>query len=286
MASIFGKDGRTPHNSIPKTGSIFTTRGAATLILVLVFGSLSLVGCSKSGNNAAPADGSTTDTSSNNATPPADNASAAPVDSKPSDECVARGKAATEFAQERDKGVGLDQVIIEIEKTTLPEDEKGARKDVARQLYHDPFAAKLSPDNAGNNFQGACTAENAKRSSGALTITAADDIEKNLAMFKTFSGQSLTDLFGTYGITVQSLQVTQSDGSGNYKSGDTVYTLTLNSAAHADTPCHLQKWVGGDITPTPEFIRRGPAFPLIRPDEDDPLIYWAATGKCSTAFNN
>jgi hypothetical protein len=276
MASIIGRDGGTPGAAIRSHNGSRNLLISSTAILMLLLGSLLLAGCSKPGNNAAGTD----NTASTAAVAPAE------ADTKPSADCVERGKAASHYAEERDQGISLDKVILEIEKGSLPDEENIARKDVARQLYTDPFAAKLSPENAGNNFQGACTTENAKRHSNMQNITAAADVEKALVLFKTYSGQSLTDLLSSYGITIQALQIHQSNGSGTYKSGDTIYTLTLGATAHADTPCRLQKWVGGDITPTPEFVRRGPAFPLIRPEDDDPLIYWAATGKCSTALNN
>lgn len=250
------------------------------VLLPALLGGLLLAACSKPSDS-----GSTAPVADSEATVGANPSTPAPS-SAPSQLCIDRGKAAGRFANERDQGTGLDKVVIEIDQDQISADEKAARKDVARQIYHDPFASKLSPDNAAANFQGACSTDVKKQTSDMQNITAAPDIEKALVLFKTYSGQSLTDLLASNGISIQGVQVTQSDGSGNYRAGDVVYTLTLAPTAHADAPCHLQKWVTGDITPQPEFVRRGPAFPLIRPQEDDPLIYWAATGNCSTAFNN
>ena len=258
------------------------TRAAASPAFSRWLGGLSLAllllaGCAKheGSTEAAPA-----------TTP--DSANPTISDANPPAECVERGKAASDLAGRRDKGVSLKQALADLDKSNLDGDTKTIHRDMARQLYTDPFASKLSPDNAANNFQGSCVAELKSKNANIRNINNAADIERALALFKTFNGQSLLDLLGSYGVTVNALQVAPASAmnNGNYKPDDTIYTLTVGNAVHADIPCHLQQWLKGDITPTPEFVQRGPAFPLVRANEDDPLVYWAATGKCSTVFNN
>lgn len=56
--------------------------------------------------------------------------------------------------------------------------------------------------------------------------------------------------------------------------------MMYGKGASGRMPCDLRDEFAGQMLPITEFIRRGDAFPFARPDEDDPLIYWAATGKC------
>jgi len=253
---------------------IVRSLGSMALLLFL----LASTACSK---HTATPDGSDPTTATDNVAP-------AISDANPPEECVDRGKAAADIATQRDHGKKLPEVLADIDKSALGASDKAIHEDMARQLYTDPFASKLSADNAANNFQGSCVADLKSKSSNIRNITNEADIERALALFKTYSGQPLLDLLGSNGVSVTALQVAPASAmnNGNYKADDTVYTLTVGSSAHDDIPCHLQQWLKGDITPTPEFVQRGPAFPLIRPSDDDPLIYWAATGKCSTAFNN
>lgn len=265
----------SPVTPQPSTGFRYASLlGVACLSLAL----LPLSGCKKK-DEAAPA----TEASSSAAAPAAgDNAVGSLEQAQMPEECSEQGKAAGHFATARDKGTSLDEVLSGIEKSTLDAATKEAQSNIARQIFNDPFARKLGAENASNNFSMACLADLQKKNSGQQTQTMKADIDKSLSLFKTFNGSSLTDLLNQYGVTIQSLQITQAKGGSNgLKDGDVLYTMSIAGSPPANMPCNLQKWVKGDIPPTPEFVQRGPAFPLLRSQEDDPLIYWAASGKCS-----
>lgn len=202
--------------------------------------------------------------------------------------CVERGKNASRIAGQRIRGTPLASVLQDLDKEPLSSDEKTMLHGIAQQLYEDSFASKLSPESAATNYEGGCITEFKARRAHIRVYSDPNSIARELALFRTYTGQPLVELLANMGITVNGLQISpgSSTKNSNYKAEDTVYTLTLTGTPNEDSPCHLHRWLTGDIIPSPEVVQRGPAFPLIRPTEDDPLIYWASTGKCSAIINN
>ena len=102
--------------------------------------------------------------------------------------------------------------------------------------------------------------------------------------FHTYNGKPLPELLKGLGLSITRLEVTPIESFGstdaNDRAGDLVYTLVLSGQVHLNAPCRLAQLSHNENAMSPEFIRRGSAFPLVRPADDDAVIYWAATGSC------
>ena len=113
------------------------------------------------------------------------------------------------------------------------------------------------------------------------------DIAQYLHAFHTFNGKPLFTVLSSYGVYITSVLVARPDPSTNQdlQPGDRVVSITLDSPLPEKLPCRMSKWATTPGGVQMNFIRRAGHFPLLEPDKDDPVTYWAATGKCSPAYN-
>jgi hypothetical protein len=112
------------------------------------------------------------------------------------------------------------------------------------------------------------------------------DIAQYLHAFHTFNGKPLYAVLSSYGVYITSVLVERPDPSTNQdlKPGDWVVTITVDSPLPEKLPCNMRKWATTPGGVQMNFVRRTGHFPLLQPDKDDPVTYWAATGKCSPAY--
>ncbi|WP_266170748.1 hypothetical protein [Dyella subtropica] len=117
------------------------------------------------------------------------------------------------------------------------------------------------------------------------------DIFDAMSGFRTFNGTSLLALLRGHGLRIMYVQVNTVESLGPQDGdmpGDVVYGLQIEGTATGKLPCDLGSIHGTHAAPyTEEFIRRADVFPV--PDEHSdvptgPLMFWAATGRCSKAY--
>ncbi len=201
--------------------------------------------------------------------------------------CLIYGKMASAYAADRNNGIPLRQHFSDINRR-LGETPAGRElRSLAVFIYDNPAGNKLDPEGAEFAMYADCTIRVGKSKAGSMTYDKHEDIDSVLHDFKSFNGKPLTVLLRGYGVRIASVEITPAEYYKNPqdKPGDKVFLVTLANRPTKAMPCRLKKWIKGEILPMPEFIRRGVQFPLIRPEDDDPLIYWAATGKCSEAYS-
>jgi hypothetical protein len=201
--------------------------------------------------------------------------------------CVSYGKMASAFAIDREKQISFSQQVADINSKygkTAAADEV---RNLADFIYNNPAGKMLSSEGADTSMYMDCLMRIGKTKAGAKTYNSEEAIRNLFVGFKTFNGKSLLELFKEYGLKIASVEVTPAEYFKNPddKPGDKVFLITLANRPSKVMPCRLKSWIHGELLPMPEFFQRGEKFPLIRPEEDDPLIYWAATGKCSEAYS-
>lgn len=119
------------------------------------------------------------------------------------------------------------------------------------------------------------------------------DIEKYTSTFKTFNGQGLTKLLAIYGLRIESISTTPIEKLGKFtrkpgdRDGDIVASLFITGQVKK-MPCGLHKWLtqgyaAGHAEDMSEVINRKGAWVADNP-EVNPLLYWAATNKCSSEY--
>ncbi|PHV13816.1 hypothetical protein CSQ90_26685 [Janthinobacterium sp. BJB303] len=128
---------------------------------------------------------------------------------------------------------------------------------------------------------------------GAQQIKEPAAIAKFVGPFKTYTGQPLIELLAQYGMRIEWIDTTPIDkmiaavrrpGDQN---GDLVTTLSLTGKPKK-MPCNLDRWMrqgyaGGHAEDMAEIMYRNGRFLINAPDLN-PVLYWAATGKCSTQY--
>jgi len=117
-------------------------------------------------------------------------------------------------------------------------------------------------------------------------------IENFTKNFKTFNGQKLTDLIGKYGLRITSIDTTpisklKFGRKPGDRDGDIVVSIFISGNVKK-MPCGLHKWLSQGYTmphaeDIAEIIYRNGIWITDSP-ELDPLLYWAATGKCSGEY--
>lgn len=209
------------------------------------------------------------------------------LDEKTKAGCAAYGKMAFAFATDRDSGISFAQQQKDIRAKVGGTPVADEMLSLANLIYNDPMGKGWSPKGAMSSMYVDCIVRIEKTRSGAKIYSTKSEIAEAFNGFKTFNGKPLPTLLLDYGIRISSVEITPAEYFKNDKDkpGDKLLLVTLASKPNKPMPCRLKKWVSGDMLPMPEIIRRGDEFPLLRPDEDDPLIYWAATGKCSEAYS-
>ena len=217
-----------------------------------------------------------------------------PHDPKVEKACMAYGKMAGAFATDRDNGIPFSQQIRDIKAKFGTTPVAIEMRTLADLLYNKPWANKLSPEGAPPVFYSDCIMRVEITRDGGRSFTSKEDIGDALKDFKTFNGKPLVFLLRDYGIKIASVETVPVEHHWKYfkrsqdQPGDVIFTMILASKPTKAMPCRLREWViiiKGDVLPMAEFERRGQTFPIVRPDDDDPLIYWAATGKCSEAYS-
>lgn len=202
--------------------------------------------------------------------------------------CEEYGKVAGNLAADRDNGVPLADQLTVI-KTRLGDTPLAKEmRDLAKLLYsNQPAFRSLSQRGATTAFMMDCQTRIIKTKGGSKTFASAENISAALKDFKTFNGTPFVELVVAYGVKIASVEATPTAafGDGLGKPGDIDFTLTFARGATKKMPCHLERWMRGESLPIIEFTRSASDFPEIKADQDDPLEYWAATGKCSDAFS-
>jgi hypothetical protein len=198
-------------------------------------------------------------------------------------DCGEFGKLAGQMAARRNEGATLDQELASIRR--LPNaDAIRELANVAQLVYQHPAFNRQTPQSEAISFAMDCEMKIGKTQAGAQYFNTADEIAVALSGFKTFNGVPLVQLLGKYGIWINYAEAVPAEFFAPIpcEKGELVYSMMYGKGASRRMPCKLRDEFTGQALPVTEFIRRGDAFPLVRPDEDDPLIYWAATGKCQS----
>jgi len=200
--------------------------------------------------------------------------------------CREYGSLAAAIASDRDRGVPFKAQLKALSGVE-DEDAKARTQSLIDMLYNQPYANQMSPEGAASMFFITCLADAKRSQAGAQTFTERVEIETALRDFTTFKKKPLVALLGQYGIRIKSVEAAPVEGFSIPigQPGDVLYIIELGSKPTKKLPCKLKAWVTGDVLPVPEVLRHGDTFPVIEPDSMDPLLYWAATGKCSDAFD-
>ena len=206
------------------------------------------------------------------------------IDPAQEEACRQYGEMAAAIASDRERGVPLKAQLRAL--SSLP--ESGVRDDAKNlidMLYNQPYANQMTPEGAESTFFITCLADAKRRKAGARMFTERADIEKALRDFKTFNKKPLVALLGQYGIKIKSVEAAPVEGFSIPigQPGDVLYIIELGSKPTKKVPCKLKGHFEGGL-PFPEALRHGDTFPVVETDSMDPLLYWAATGKCSEAY--
>ncbi|WP_291773809.1 hypothetical protein [Luteibacter sp.] len=116
-----------------------------------------------------------------------------------------------------------------------------------------------------------------------------DDLHRAFEGFKTFDGRPLDVVLGSIGLHIKSVFVDRVkpgvvDGD---RAGDVSYDVTMAGHMTRKVPCANIRPTSKDESFIEEFVRRREEFPLSDETSDaptGPVLYWAATGKCSKAY--
>lgn len=197
--------------------------------------------------------------------------------------CAEYAKFAGYLAADRDDGVPLAQQLMAIRQKFSGTAAKEFI-DLATAVYQDPAFNKQTSESEAKSWLFDCDTRIGKTKAGAKYSNSPAEIAAALADFKTFDGTPLVELLGKYGIKISYVEAVPAEFFAPlpYEKGELVYSMNYGTRAARRMPCDLKDEFKGPILPTTEFIRRVNAFPFVRPEEDDPLIYWAATGKCQS----
>jgi len=197
--------------------------------------------------------------------------------------CVEFGKLAGQMAARRNEGATLSQELVAIRR--LPsQDVIDELTNVAKLVYQNPAFDRQNPESEAMSFGMDCEMRIGKTQAGAKYFNTTEEIASGLSEFKTFNGVPLVQLLGKYGVVINHVEAVPAEFFAPipFEKGELVYSMMYGKGAARRMPCDLKDEFTGEMLPVTEFIRRGDAFPVVRPDEDDPLIYWAATGKCQS----
>jgi len=116
------------------------------------------------------------------------------------------------------------------------------------------------------------------------------EISMALAGFKTFDGRSLTQVLGDLGLHVKSVFVDEIHNSQpGDQPGDVVYDVTMEGDIRRDVPCEnmLPQQPSGKEPILEEALRQATQFPVAQEEGNaptGPILFWAATGRCSKAY--
>lgn len=202
------------------------------------------------------------------------------------DACAGAGRFASQVAQWRDDGIPESRVAADVLPKAPTDEARAYLTKVIHQLYTADFSKNLSPDAAAPIYAADCATQENTAFAGSKTYTTDFQIRSGLAGFKTFTGKPLVTLLKRYRVSIKNAEmapIAGLDKMDGAQPGDIYWTINVSASRPKKMPCDLQDWVkpASGTAPAPEFLQRAGLFPVIRPDADDPLIYWAATGKCS-----
>jgi hypothetical protein len=202
--------------------------------------------------------------------------------------CESYGKAAAAFAADRIAGTPYQTEVALIRGRSPSPAVADMLIGVADAIYHSPGSNQLVPEGAYGLYRAECLVNHERIAAGGKNINSQAEVDAYLADFRTYNGTGLKALLAKYGIRVTSIETSPLHPDAAHP-GDRVGDVALNfnfaGRVSKSAPCDLARWAQGSAPPMAELVRRGAQFPLIAPDQDDPIIYWAATGKCSTAYS-
>lgn len=131
----------------------------------------------------------------------------------------------------------------------------------------------------------------------ATDIENKEEIKVFLSSFKTYKGNSFPQLLESYELRVVQIitQPLESINLGSMKSGDKSEDLIVSIIIRGNAkpmPCGLDIWMSQGIPKDYKYKQEHLAeittsngkFRTEYP-ELDPVLYWAATGKCSSEYN-
>ena len=201
--------------------------------------------------------------------------------------CVQYGKVAAQVASDRDRGISFSSMMAKAKAELGNSPAFTEAKDLLEFMYHEPAGMHLTSDGAAAAMYADCVVRKEKTAAGGRVVRDQPGLAILLKDFKTFNGKPLLSLLADYGVKIESIEVTPAEYFKNPddRPGDRVMLMAIARGPLKPMPCRLKKYLTSASLPLPEFIARVGEFPRIRPDEEDPLIYWAATGKCSTAYS-
>lgn len=132
----------------------------------------------------------------------------------------------------------------------------------------------------------------------AIEIDNQEEIKLYTASFKTYKNTSLVNLLNSYGLKIEFILTDFIVGTNKSllrpgdKAGDVIITMRIVGLNAKPMPCGLEKWMSQGIPKdykykqehNSEITARNGQF-LINQPELDPVMLWAATGKCSTEYS-
>lgn len=201
--------------------------------------------------------------------------------------CKAYGQAAAAFAADRNSGTSFSSEVASIRRRAPTPEMADFLIDIADAIYHKPGSNLLDPEGALFSYAAECQVNHERIAGGGRNIVIRPDVEAYLADFKTFNGTPLKTLLAKIGVRVESIQTEPLHPNKvrpGDREGDMALTFILAGHIPRSAPCGLARWAPDGLPPA-ELMRRGAQFPLLDPDSEDPIIYWAATGKCSAAYS-
>ena len=198
--------------------------------------------------------------------------------------CDRYGEMAGSFAVDRDSGISLREQLKAIRSKFESTVVAGELSELATNLYTEEAFRHMTKDGASKAFFLDCLTPAVRGRYGGRGYRTQQEIAGALAPFQTFNGTPLMNLARGFGLPIT---YAQSDpipkDLPDHEPGDIAYTIEIRGHPSRAMPCRPRDWVTGDKLQS-EFLVRGSQFPLVEPDQNDPFIYWAATGKCSSAY--
>ena len=202
--------------------------------------------------------------------------------------CVTYSLAARKMVEAKLAGRTLAQTIRYLNRSAPPAVAELLIQD-AKDIYQDPGVRQLSPEGAQGMYYIFCVGQREKHAGGRKWYSDSAEIAKQLSSFRTYNGKPLVDLLSSYGIKIKTLEVLPAAAlpHSDLRPGDAIYSIEWGRGPSRNMPCRLRQWFSPNPSPPgpAEALRRDGRFPHIEPDTTDPVIYWAATGACSTAYS-
>jgi hypothetical protein len=201
--------------------------------------------------------------------------------------CVAYGMFARGIVVGKNEGITYSRAVQAIKRNAPAPEMANQFLQLVDVLYNKPYANKMSAEGAQASFYVECLQKIKRNLAGGRDVSTLAEINEVTASFKTFNGETLQQLLKKYGLSITHIEITpikalfRKDGD---EDGDILYNMIVEGRAKP-MPCKLQKWLsnGGRVEQPAEIMVRNGRF-LTDAKELHPLLYWAATNKCSTEY--